>query len=70
LKLRDLLNEELPEEAALLKQLGVVNRLSADLQKEQLQTTLRLRELLTPEQRKQLMELRKNVRQQRRRRPR
>jgi Spy/CpxP family protein refolding chaperone len=69
LKLRDLLNEELPDEAALLKQLDVVNRLSGDLQKQQLQTSLRLRKLLTPEQRKELMELRKNVRQQRRRRP-
>ena len=68
LKLRDLLNEELPEEAALMKQAGVVSGLALDLQKHQLETTLRTRKPLTPEQRTKLMELRKNVRQQQRRR--
>lgn len=70
LKLRDMLNEPLPNEAALMKQSGVVNGLTADMQTHQLQTSLRLRKLLTEEQRTELMELRKNVRQQRRRRPR
>jgi Spy/CpxP family protein refolding chaperone len=68
LKLRDLLNEELPEEAALMKQVKVVSDLGVAIQKLQMETTLRVRKLLTPEQRKQLMELRKNVRQQQRRR--
>jgi len=70
LKLRDLLNEELPEEAALLKQAAAVSSLAADMQKHQMETSLRVRKLLTPEQRKELMELRKNVKQPRRRRPR
>ena len=68
LKLRDLLNEELPEEAALLKQAAAVSSLAADMQKHQMETSLRVRKLLTPEQRKKLMELRKNVKQPRRRR--
>ncbi len=68
LKLRDLLNEELPEEAALMKQAAVVSGLGLDVQKHQLEMTLRVRKLLTPEQRKQLMELRKNVKQQQPRR--
>jgi protein CpxP len=71
LKMRDLLDQELPEEAALLKQAGVVNGLLSDAQKYQLQTTLRLRALLTPEQRKEFMEIRKTARPPRRqRRPR
>jgi Spy/CpxP family protein refolding chaperone len=68
LKLRDLLSEELPEEAALMKQSELVSKLGADIQKLQMQTTLRVRKLLTVEQRKELLELRKNVRQPRRRR--
>jgi Spy/CpxP family protein refolding chaperone len=68
LKLRDLLSEELPEEAALMKQSQLVSKLGADIQKLQMQTTLRVRKLLTVEQRKELLELRKNVRQPRRRR--
>ena len=68
LKLRDLLNEELPEEAALVKQAAAVSSLAADMQKHQMETSLRVRKLLTPEQRKKLMELRKNVKQPRRRR--
>jgi len=70
LKLGDLLNETLPEEAALMKQATAISGLALDMQKHQLKTSLSLRKLLTPEQRKELMELRKNVRQQRRRRPR
>jgi len=68
LMLRDLLNEELPEEAALMKQVKVVSDLGVEIQKQQMETTLRVRKLLTAEQRKELMELRKNVRQPRRRR--
>ena len=68
LKLRDLLNEPLPEEAALMKQATVVSGLALDMQKHQLEISLRVRKLLTPEQRTKLMELRKNVRQPRRRR--
>ena len=70
LKLRDLLNEALPEEAALMKQAAAVSSLAADMQKHQMQTSLRVRKLLTPEQRTELMELRKNVKQPRRRRQR
>ena len=62
LKLRDLLSEELPEEAALMKQAAGMSGVAVDLLKHQLATSLRVRNLLTPEQRKELMELRKNVR--------
>ena len=67
-KLREMLDEALPEEAALMKQAETVNGLSLDLQKLQLGTTLGVRKLLTPEQRTELMEMRKNMRQQPRRR--
>lgn len=67
LKLRDMLDEKLPDQAALMKQLSVMSRVSDDLQKHQIETTLRLRKLLTEEQRTELLELRKNARQQRRR---
>jgi Spy/CpxP family protein refolding chaperone len=70
LKLRDLLDEALPEEAALMKQATAMSSLGLDMQKHQLETSLRVRKLLTPEQRTKLMELRKDVRQPRRRRPR
>jgi Spy/CpxP family protein refolding chaperone len=70
LKLRDLLDEALPEETALMKQAAAVSSLAADMQKHQMQTSLRVRKLLTPEQRTELMELRKNVKQPRRRRQR
>jgi Spy/CpxP family protein refolding chaperone len=70
LKMGDLLNEALPEEAALMKQAAAVSSLALDMQKHQLTTSLRLRKLLTPEQRNELQELRKNVRQPRRRRQR
>jgi len=70
LKLRDLLDEALPEEAALMKQAAAVSSLALEMQKHQLKTSLRVRKLLTPEQRTELMELRKNVKQPRRRRQR
>ena len=70
LKLRDLLDETLPEEAALMKQATALSSRGLDMQKHQLETSLRVRKLLTPEQLTKLMELRKDVRQPRRRRPR
>ena len=51
-----------------MKQAAAVSSLAADMQKHQMETSLRVRKLLTPEQRKKLMELRKNVKQPRRRR--
>jgi Spy/CpxP family protein refolding chaperone len=68
LNLREMLDEALPEEAALMKQAETVNGLSLELQKLQLGTTLSVRKMLTAEQRTQLMEMRKNMRQQPRRR--
>lgn len=71
LKLRDLLDQDLPEEAALMKQAEVVTGLTSEMQKNQLDTTLRLRALLNPEQRKAFMEIRKTAKPPRRqRRPR
>ncbi|MDH3519616.1 MAG: periplasmic heavy metal sensor [Myxococcales bacterium] len=68
-KMRDLLDQELPGEAALLAQSDAMAKLTAEMQKHQLKASLALRALLTPEQRKTFMELRKAP-QPRRRRPR
>jgi Spy/CpxP family protein refolding chaperone len=71
LKLRDLLDQDLPEEAALMKQAEVVSGMTSEMQKNQLDTTLRVRALLNPEQRKTFMEIRKTAKPPRRqRRPR
>jgi Spy/CpxP family protein refolding chaperone len=71
LKLRDLLDQDLPEEAALMKQAEVLSGMTSEMQKNQLDTTLRVRALLNPEQRKTFMEIRKTAKPPRRqRRPR
>lgn len=64
-RLRALLDQELPDEAALLEQAAIISKAGAEAQKEHLQDTLRVRALLTPEQRAKLMEIRRQARQPR-----
>jgi len=61
-RMRELLDQELPDEAALLEQGAAISRASGEAHKRRLLTTLRVRSLLTPEQRAKFMELRKQAR--------
>ena len=61
-RMRELLDQELPDEAALLEQAALISRASSEAHKRRLQTTLRVRSLLTPEQRAKFLELRKTAR--------
>ena len=61
-RMRELLDQELPDEAALLEQAAAISRASGEAHKRRLLTTLRVRALLTPEQRAKFMELRKTAR--------
>ncbi len=61
-RMRELLDQELPDEAALLEQAALISRASSEAQKRRLLLTLRVRALLTPEQRAKFMELRKTAR--------
>ena len=61
-RIRELLDQELPDETALLEQAAAINRASSEAHKRRLQTTVRVRSLLTPEQRAKFMELRKQAR--------
>ena len=61
-RMRELLDQELPDEAALLEQAALISRASSEAQKRRLLLSLRVRALLTPEQRTKFMELRKTAR--------
>jgi Spy/CpxP family protein refolding chaperone len=58
-KLSQMLGEELPDEAALAKQADAVGRVWTQGLEERVRTTVKLRKLLTPEQRKKAAELRR-----------
>lgn len=53
-RLRAMLAEEQPDEAAVMKQLDAVIELERDLWRQRLQALIRVRSLLTPEQREQV----------------
>jgi Spy/CpxP family protein refolding chaperone len=61
-RMRELLDQELPDEKALLEQAVAISRASGEAHKRRLLTTLRVRSLLTPDQRAKFMELRKQAR--------
>lgn len=63
--LRGLLSEEAPDEAAVMAQLEAIGALEVEARKERMATMLRIRGLLTPEQRAQLTALRQERRAQR-----
>ena len=54
--MRSMLEEETPRETALLEQVERIGGLRTELRKEQLKTMLRVRALLSPEQRATLLE--------------
>lgn len=55
--LRDLLSQDLPDEEAVMHQAELVGAIETQMMKHRLQTLLRIRARLTPEQRKELMAL-------------
>ena len=55
-RMRSLLEAEEPQEAELLEQADRIGGLRTELRKEQLKTMLRVRALLSPEQRARLLE--------------
>lgn len=55
-QMRRMLEEEAPRETALLEQVDRIGGLRTTLRKEQLKTMLRVRALLSPEQRAKLLE--------------
>jgi Spy/CpxP family protein refolding chaperone len=61
-KLRELLKQDAPAEAAVLAQADALGRLKLKLKKLRLKTILRVRQLLTPQQRKALQQLREQKR--------
>jgi len=56
-QLHSLLEQESPDEAAIMSQADMIGALRTERQKQMLHTLLQVRALLTPEQRKQLMEM-------------
>jgi Spy/CpxP family protein refolding chaperone len=58
-RLTQMLGEELPDEAAITRQADAVGRIWTQGLEERVRTSVRLRRLLTPEQRKKAAELRK-----------
>jgi Spy/CpxP family protein refolding chaperone len=58
-RLSEKLAEELPDEAALTKQAELVGRVWTQALEERIRTSVELRKLLTPEQRKKAAELRR-----------
>jgi Spy/CpxP family protein refolding chaperone len=54
--LRDLMSQDSPDEAAVMKQAELLGAIETEITKHRLQTLLRLHALLTPEQREEMME--------------
>ena len=67
--MRDLLSQEAPDESAVLKQAEVIGALELEERKNRLLATLRIRGLLTPEQREELIRMREEFGPQGRRGP-
>lgn len=61
-RLRELLDQELPDEAALLEQAEVISKAGSEAQRQRLRNTVQVRALLTPEQRAKFMEIRREAR--------
>jgi Spy/CpxP family protein refolding chaperone len=53
--LRDLLSQDSPDEAAVMQQAELLGTIETETTKHRLQTLLRIRALLTPEQREEMM---------------
>jgi Spy/CpxP family protein refolding chaperone len=61
-KMRELLSQEEPDESAVMKQAEAIGELELEERKNRLRATLRIRALLTPEQREELVQIRKEER--------
>jgi len=57
--LRDLLSQDSPDEAAVMQQAERIGAIETEMAKHRLRTMLRIHALLTPEQRKEMMEIRR-----------
>lgn len=57
-KMRELLSREEPDESAVMKQAEAIGELELEERKNRLRATLRIRALLTPEQREELVRIR------------
>jgi Spy/CpxP family protein refolding chaperone len=57
-KMRELLSQEEPDESAVMAQAEAVGELELEERKNRLRATLRIRALLTPEQRRELVQIR------------
>jgi Spy/CpxP family protein refolding chaperone len=57
-EMRRLLNQDSPDEAAVMRQAERIGSLETEMQKQRLRTMLRIRALLTPEQRQELVKIR------------
>jgi Spy/CpxP family protein refolding chaperone len=61
-KMRELLSQEEPDESAVMKQAEAIGELELEERKNRLRATLRIRALLTPEQREELVRIREEER--------
>jgi protein CpxP len=67
-EMRQLLQQDIPNEASVLQQAAKIGTLQGEEQQNRLQAMLQIRALLTPEQRQEIIQLRKENRPHRRRR--
>jgi Spy/CpxP family protein refolding chaperone len=65
-QMRALLSQEVPNEAAVMQQVDAIGALELAVRKQRLQAMLRIRALLTPAQRQELMRLQETWRMHRR----
>ena len=56
-QMRALLSQEMPDEAAVMQQADIIGAMELEARKDRLQAMLRIRALLTPAQRQELMRL-------------
>jgi Spy/CpxP family protein refolding chaperone len=63
LAMRDLLSQDMPDDTAVMRQAEVLGQIETETRKLRLGTMLRIRALLTPEQRQELMRIRKELKQ-------
>ena len=66
-EMRRLLEQDTPDEAAVMQQAERIGTLETELQKHRLRTMLRIRALLTPEQRQELVKIHEERRSRQRR---
>jgi Spy/CpxP family protein refolding chaperone len=68
-EMRRLLGQDIPDEAVVMRQAERIGSLETEMQKQRLRAMLRIRALLTPEQRQELVKIHEERRGRRRGRP-